>query len=171
LRIIPKVKSLDESREFQRITKSVKIQLVQFQANTINRLAENLILSTIHERMRDFGYSEKIIQGTTVSGVNIISSKKFRIFFHSEYFGDNNFDVAVGREKGTTDHFIKPDKKKALFFGGNKFSKGHFVSGIIPSHIIERTLDDIAEPFLDEYNRTKKLWLEQNYGGLAAIAL
>jgi len=122
--------------------------------------------------MRDFGYSDKIIVGTTIAGINIISNKKFRIFFHSEYFAENGFDVALVREKtGTISHKIKPVKKKALRFDGNKFSKGHEVSGIIPSHIIERTLDEIAEPFLDSYNRERKLWLEQNYKELATIAV
>ena len=172
MKIIPRVKSLEETKEFQRITQTVKLQLIQFQAITINRLAENLILRLIHERMRDFGYSEKIITGTTVSGVDIVSGKKFRIFFHSEYFADSGFDVAVAREEtGTVDHRIEPVKKKALRFQGVKFSKGHIVSGIIPSHIIERTLDELAEPFLDSYNRERKIWLEQSYGGLDVIAV
>lgn len=147
------------------------IQYIQFQASTINRLADSFILRTIHERMRDFGYSEKIISGTVISGVDIISNRKFRIFFHSEYFADTGYDVAVGRELGTVAHFVGPKDKEALNFDGNKFSKGHDVSGIIPSHIIERTLDDIAESFLDGYNREKRIWLERNYGGLAEIAI
>lgn len=180
MKIIPKVKSLEETKEFQKITNIVKIQLEQFQASTINSLAETLILRTIHERMRDFAYSEKIIAGTTISGINIISKKRFRVFFHSEYFGDNGFDVALAREKtGTTDHRIEPislgspfvEKPSALHWNGNKFSKGHDVSGVEPSHIIERTLDEISESFLESYSKLRRDWLKQQYGGLAEIAV
>jgi len=170
LKIIPKVKSLEEVKEFRRITSSVSMRLQQFQSSLLLKIADTFLLRTIHDRMRGFGYSEKIILGTTISSISLVSATKFRVFVHSEYFAETGFDVAVGRERGTTRHFIKPDKKKALKFDGDKFSKGHFVDGIIPSHIIKNTLDEIAEPFLDSYNRELEIWLEQNYRGLALIA-
>ena len=80
------MKSLQETKQLRKITQVTKIQFIQFQAVTLNKIADTLILRTIHERMKDFGYSEKIIRGTTISGVNIISNRKFRIFFNSEYF-------------------------------------------------------------------------------------
>ncbi|MCA9828551.1 MAG: hypothetical protein KC444_09250 [Nitrosopumilus sp.] len=161
-----------EVKDFRTRLQAVKIQFYQFQSHAINSLAKTLILETMHNRMRDFGYSDKIIQGTAIAGVDVISARRFRIFFHSEYFGYNGFDVALAREKnGTVDHIVKPAKKKALTSDGTWFSKGHEVSGIIPSHIIERTLDEIAEPFLDEYRRSERSWLEQNFGGTAIIAI
>lgn len=170
MKIIPKVKSLNDVKAFRSTLQRVKVQFIQFQAHAVNNLAETLILRTIHERMRDFGYSEKIIQGTIVSGVDIVSKRKFRISFHSEYFAANGFDVALARERdGTVSHFIAPKNKKALRFDQNKFSKGHEVSGIIPSHIIENTLDEIGESFFDSYNNLERTWLEQNFGGLAVI--
>ena len=171
-KIIPKAESLQQVREFRSKIRSVKVQLIQFNVVTLNRLAENLVLRTIHERMRDFGYSEKIIQGTTVSGVDIISSRRFRIFFHSEYFADTGFDVALAREKtGTRSHFVEPVRTKALHWNGNKFSRGHLVTGITESHIIENTLDELAETFLDEHSMQKREWLEKNLGGVAQIAI
>lgn len=179
MRLVPNVKTLAETKQLQRSTQIVKIQFPQFQAHTLNRLVDSMILKTIHERMRDFGYSEKIIDGTKVSGINVISNKRFRIFFRSEYFADSGFDVALAREKGTTRHFIEPisigspffKKPEALHWDDNKFSKGHFVNGIPASHIIERTLDEVAESFLDEYNRAKKAWIEQSFGGLVKVAV
>jgi len=175
LRIIPKVKSLQETKQLRKVTQTTKIQFIQFQAVTLNKIADNLILRTIHERMKDFGYSEKIIQGTIISGINIISNRKFRIFFKSEYFTETGFDVALVRERnGTKTHDITPIQNRpnaSLKLPDGKFFKKVTVSGIIPSHIIENTLDDLAEPFLDEYRRQKRDWLQQSFGGLAEIAI
>lgn len=171
MKLIAKVKTLGEIKMLRTKSRNVQAQFLSFQASTVNSLAEDFILQTIHNRMRDFGYSERIVQGTIVSGVNILSKRKFRIFFRSELFGENGFDVALARERdGTKSHFVAPVKKKALHFDG-KFSKGHQVSGIIPSHIIERTLDEIAEPFFDEYTRIERDWLKANFGGLVEIAI
>ena len=171
MKLIPVVKSLRDIRKIRSIIPSVKLQLPQFQAVTIRKLSEQIVLNQVHERMRDFGYSDKIIAGTTVNNIEILSEKRFQIFFKSEYFSSSGFDVAVAREKGTRSVFVKPVTKKALHFDGNKFSKGHYRDGIIASNIIRDTLDDFAQPLLDEYKRQQRDWIEQNFGGLVQIAI
>lgn len=51
---------------------------------------------------------------------------------------------------GTRTHFVAPRNKKALNWGGNKFSKGHVVRGIRPNKWIERTEGRVNSSSLDE---------------------
>lgn len=111
------------------------------------------ILQPIKREMKSFGYSDKIIKGTTIENVIITNEGFLQFDVVSEYNADNGFDVAKGREEGTKDHFIKPVTKKALSWivGGfiRAFSKGHWVKGFTKSNIIKKTLE-IKFPIVQE---------------------
>ncbi len=99
-------------------------------------------------------YSEKIIDTTRIENVNIdlqIGNISYDVV--CDYITVSNFDISKAREEtGTVRHFIKPVKKKALHFilrGVEFFSKGHWVKGIIASHIISDTMKEM-EPFIEK---------------------
>lgn len=163
-----KFESIEDIKEFSSKTQRLKLQLLQFQAKTINEIAINLTLARIHNKMRAAGFSQKIINGTVLASIEIRGSKKVRLIFKSEYFSETGFDVALAREEGTDDHFIKPVFKKALHGGDDWpfFSKGHEVSGIVALFIMKTTVKETEEPFQDEYRRRLMNWYAANLGGV-----
>lgn len=166
--------TIEDIKNFHTNLQSIKLQMLEFQAQTVRNLGEGVI-DRIHQKMRSQGFSEKIIDGTRLDSIEIISEKRVRLIFISEYFSQIGFDVALGREEGTEDHFIEPlsvgspfiDKPEALH-GGNKwpfFSKGHWVDGILPLYIVRDTVKEMTPSFQDEYNRQLTNWLAENLGG------
>ncbi len=169
--------SIEDLKSFSSKAQTLKLQLLQFQAKTINDIAITLTLKRIHDKMRAAGFSQKIIRGTILSFIELRGSKKARLHFRSEFFSDTGFDVALAREEGTEDHFIEPlsnlspfiDKPKALHGGDDWpfFSKGHDVSGIVALFIMKITVKETAEAFQDEYRRRLLKWYAANLGGMA----
>ena len=161
--------TIEDIKNFSAKTQIIKLQLLQFQAATINRLGELITLNEIHRKMRAAGFDEKIIDGTVLSFVEFRGPKKVRMHFESVYFSDTGFDVAVAREKGTVDHDIKPVFKKALH-GGFKwpfFSKGHEVSGIEALFIVRDTVRETEEDIQKQYKKELLDWYQKNLGGIA----
>jgi len=124
------------------------------------------ILEPIKDKMKKFGYSQKIIDGTTIENVFVDDSGFIQFDVVSDYESKTGFDVATAREKGTKDHFIKPINAKALVWiiGGfiKGFSKGHWVKGFTKSNIIKKTTETqfpiaqqrILEESIVFFNRT-----------------
>ena len=172
-----KVDSTKDVKQLRRNIAIVQLQLPQFQAITVRKLANQIFVDPIHNRMRANGISEKIINGTYLDNIEILSAKKVRLFFRSEYFSEAGFDVALAREKGTDigsggRHKVAPTKKKALKFiqvGNVKFSKGHEVDGLPALHTIENTIVDNIYAFQDSYNLEFFTWLQANLGDSIAI--
>lgn len=170
------LKTIEDIKRFRQKITGLKIQLFTFQAFTIRKFANIIIVDKIHQNMRDAGFSEKIIEGTFLDNIELLGRKKVRLFFRSEYFSETGFDVALGREEGTDRHFIKPkdpvNGPKALH-GGAKwpfFSKGHFVDGILALFIVSETVKRMTEPLQDEYNRQLNIWYKQNLEGIAVAS-
>lgn len=166
--------TIGDIQKFHSNLQSIKLQMLEFQAETVRKLGQGVI-SRIHQKMRSAGVSEKIISGTKLDNIEIISNRRVRLFFRSEYFAKTGFDVALAREEGTEDHFIEPlsigspfiDKPEALH-GGTKwpfFSKGHWVSGMPSLFIVKDTVKEMTPSFQDEYNRQLTNWLAANLGG------
>ena len=187
-----KINAEKDLANFRLRVKTLKLQLLQFQAITVRSLANSIILDEIHNRMRQFEFSEKIINNTIVSDIKPIGMNKVRIFFHSEYFSEKGFDVALAVEKGTKDHWIFPKGTRLVgsvtvsAFGGIKkklkiehgehslhwiengksfFSKGHKVSGILALKIIENTVKDKKEELQKQFNNAMVRWTVQNLKG------
>ena len=119
-----------------------------------NQHLNGLLLVEIKQRMRERDYSEKIINDTRIGDINL-DMKIGRIEYDviSDFVTVSNFDISDVRENtGTIAHFIKPILKKALHFiarGVEMFSKGHWVRGIIASHIIADTMKEL-EPVIEQ---------------------
>ncbi len=162
-----RVESKQELQTLRNKSRSVRIQLPQWQAITVRKLANTLILEAIQKKMYERGFSQKIIDGTEITNIEVKGQKKVRIFVKSEYFSETGFDVALAREKGTKRHFIEPVEKQALRFielGKVKFSKGHYVDGMIAFKTVATSIAESKGRFQDEYNRQLFAWLKNNLG-------
>jgi len=111
--------TIEDINDFRRSLQVLKLQILQFQATVVRDIAEEITIFVIHAKMRAAGFSEKIIDGTILDNIEIIGNKKIRFHIRSEYFSSTGFDVALGREEGTDDHFIKPVVKQALHGGSD----------------------------------------------------
>ena len=112
------------------------------------KIANEEILEPIKSRMRGFGYSEKIINETTIQNFTITRNGEFSFTIDSDYKSDDGFDVARGREKGTRKFFSRPTVAKALSWisGGfiRAFSKGHWAGGITASNVITKSISELT---------------------------
>lgn len=168
------LRSIDDIKRFRRKITNLNIQLFAFQAITIRRLANEIIVNKIHQRMKSKNFSEKIIRETILDNIEFIGDKKIRLHFRSEYVSEdeNKFDVALGREEGTRGHMIRPTEKLALY-GGEKwpfFSSGHWVSGIPSHYIIKNTVLEFAGQLQDAYNDAQDKWYQKNLEGVAVAS-
>lgn len=84
----------------------LQIQLREWQQVMVPRLANEIILDEIHERMRAAEFHPKVIFGTTLQ-VDFTGNRA-SIRVRSEYFADGGFDVALAHEEGTSWHFVEP---------------------------------------------------------------
>lgn len=127
------------------------MQYPRFIIAKANELIESEIMVRIRHQMNQKGYSDKIIKKTRVTNINLsLEAGQITYEIISDYKSEKGFDVAKAREKGTRRHFIKPIKKKALFwmiYGVKFFSKGHWVSGMERTLIIQNTME-YAEPIV-----------------------
>lgn len=164
---------VDNKQELQTLKTKVRasrVQLLQWQATNVRKLANILILEPIQKKMNERGFSQKIIDNTELTNIEV-RNKKVRIFIKSEYFAETGFDVALAREKGTSRHFIGPVEKKALMWiqqGLIRFSKGHYVDGMIAFLTIAKTIDQQSGRLQDEYNKQLFSWLKSNIGDVIA---
>lgn len=136
----------------------------------IRKNAEMLIVEPIQKRMRENGFSEKIVQNTYLREIQFKSKTKVRLIFSSVLFADTGYDIALGREKGTKRHKVAPSKKKSLHWiapgGQSAFSKGHEVDGVPPLKIIETIIDERTEIFQMAYDRDLSEWVQKNMSGV-----
>ena len=121
-----------------------EMQYPRFIEQIAQKIIYEEILNPIKTAMSSFGYSQKIIDGTTIEQLFVNDNGFIQFDVVSDYTSESGFDVAKAREEGTRRHFIKPKNAKALVWivGGfvKAFSKGHWVKGITKSNIIEKTI-------------------------------
>lgn len=168
-----KFETIEDIKNFSPKVQTLKLQLSQFQRATILRIAKNITLDLIHNRMRAAGFSSKIIDGTTLTNVDFVSAKKVRLHFRSEYFADTGFDVALAREKGTKTHEVRAGEGKTLPIptdNGLIFRKSANPSGIVALFIVSKTVSDTEEAVQDQYSRELLDWMAANLGGIAVAS-
>ena len=135
-------------------------RLTQFEMqlpSVLQNLGEELAneaLKEVKKNMRTAGYADSIIDGTTVTNVEVTPDGFLEFEITSERTSDEGFDIATAHEKGTRDHRIDlrggPDPVSPPFAlswiqdGQRFFSKGHVVKGIKASNIISDTLLKIS---------------------------
>ncbi len=116
-------------------------------------LIDEEILQPIKKEMKTFGYSEKIINGTTIEKLIITNQGFLQFDVVSDYKTKKGFDVAKAREEGTVDHELPKVKGRTYSWlvGGfiRAFSKGHWVKGFAKSDIIKKTIE-IKFPIVQE---------------------
>lgn len=153
------VKGIDGLSKLQKRIRVTSSALPQYQLYLARKIAENDLLSAIHNTMKGYDISQKIIDGTKITRVEFVGNKRIRIYIVSKYFA-GSFDVAVARHDGTADHDITPQKKEALHFDGF-FSKGHRVSGLPKLQYITKTIHRLRQHIEDELNRQARIWVNQ----------
>lgn len=96
--------------------------------------------------MKSFGYSQKIIDGTTIENFEIGRTGTMSFDVVSDYESESGFYIAKSRETGTSSHFVRPINAKALSWiaGGfiRAFSKGHWVRAITPTNVVQKTIQE-----------------------------
>lgn len=108
------------------------------------RWVNELVIDEIQRKMRENKFSQKIWMGTKIISSRIENNQAI-ITIQNYYFSESGFDVAVAREYGTKDHWVRPTVKLALSWiqqGRRLFSKGHIVSGIKSLHIIRDVIKE-----------------------------
>lgn len=143
-----------------------EMQYPEFVRSIAPKIADEQILKPVHSRMKDFGYSEKIIQSTIIENLQINNLGELEFDVVSDYKSQLGFDVSKAREKGTVRHFIKPINAKALSFiaGGfiRAFSKGHWVKGITASNVIEKTVAEMTPVAQQKLNEETDQFLSRS---------
>lgn len=102
--------------------------------------------------------AESVAKALSSNQENIISSKHYitGMMANSVDLTNDGGDYLVGNtamspdgfpyplaiEKGTRSHWVSPNTFSALHWDGDKFSKGHMVSGITPDPFVEPSIDD-----------------------------
>ena len=164
-----------KATRFQMVYPSFRIDLAQ-------KLANDIILREIHDRMKSKGFSQKIIDSTHVTVVNVDDhTGRITIRATSDYEAEKEdgtkFDVAKAREEGTTRHWVGPKKPGGVLawpsagpFSGRSrvaifakrfsntagkflFSKGHYVSGIKEERIVRDTCRLLAPVLQREFDK------------------
>lgn len=132
-----------------------------FLKTKVEQLTKQLIINPIVEEMKLNDVSQKIWEKVEIGHI-IINDDGILINIKNEYWNDDgSFDIALAREKGTEDHFIRPRKKQALSWkqGGKRvFSGGHKVSGLPKLSIIENTIEKGEFELQYKLNEEFKKW-------------
>ena len=143
-----------------------QVQYPRFLREEVKKIANDVILKPLHSRMRSFGYSQKIIDGTTIENLEIGRNGTLSFDVVSDYDSELGFDVAKAREEGTKSHFIKPVNAKALSFiaGGfiRAFSKGHFVRGITATNVVSKTVQEKIPEAQARLNEATRVFISRS---------
>jgi len=123
-----------------------QVQYPRFVREEAKKIAEDVILKPLHSRMKSFGYSQKIIDGTTIENIIVNRTGTMSFDVVSDYDSESGFDVAKGREEGTVDHDLPKVPGRIYFWiaGGfiRAFSRGHRVKGITATNVVQKTVQE-----------------------------
>lgn len=154
------IPTFDQINERLNRTRHVLHNADDFIKDTAERLANELIIQKIKDEMKRQDFSQKIWMNTKILKVDVTKSQII-IKIQNYYFSESGFDVAIAREHGTKDHFIKPRIKQALSWiqnGVRLFSRGHMVSGIKSLFIIKKTIAKETPNLQTALNREFNSW-------------
>lgn len=131
------------------------------------RWVNELIVDKIQDRMRENEFSQKVWMGTKIISSRIEGNQVI-VRIQNYYFSETGFDVAVAREYGTKDHWIRPRLKQVLSWiqeGKRLFSQGHIVSGIksllIIKNIVNEQMPLVQEKLKEDMDDFKSVVFEQ----------
>ncbi len=138
------IPSLTEARRYKTKVAHIKNNVDHVTLRSAERWVNELIIDKIQDEMRKNNFSQKIWMGTKIIS-SAIERDKIIITIQNYYFSESGFDVAIAREYGTKDHWVRPTLKLALSWiqsGKRLFSQGHIVSGIKSLFIIKNTINE-----------------------------
>lgn len=136
------IPSVSEVRSLKTKLAHLKHNMDAVVLRSAERWVNELIVDEIQDKMRENNFSQKIWMGTKIL-TSRIEGDQIIVTIQNYYFSDSGFDVAVAREYGTKDHWIRPRLKQVLSWiheGRRLFSRGHIVSGIKSLLIITNTV-------------------------------
>lgn len=136
------IPSVSEVRSLKNKLAHLKHNMDAVVLRSAERWVNELIVDEIQNKMRENNFSQKIWMGTKIISSRI-EEEQVIVTIQNYYFSDSGFDVAVAREYGTKDHWIRPRLKQVLSWiheGKRLFSRGHIVSGIKSLLIITNTV-------------------------------
>jgi len=129
------------------------------------RWVNELVVDKIQDKMREHNFSHKIWMGTKIINSRI-ENEQAVITIQNYYFSESGFDVAVAREFGTKDHWVRPTVKMALSWiqqGKRMFSKGHIVSGIKSLYIIRDVIKEQMPEVKRKINQDFEEWRNSTF--------
>ena len=161
-----------------------------FRIEVTRQLLDDIMLKAIKREMKQKGFSQKIIDSTYIridsldevtGAVNYTIVSDYTV--KSKY---GEYDVAKGREEGTSRHWIAPVFAKVLHWisggpntgrsrvaifakrhdnkkGSDKFSTGHYVSGVPELRIIQRARERLEPKVQKELNKRTAILLSEVY--------
>ena len=148
------------------VVMKTQVQYPRFLREEAKKIADNVILKPLHSRMKSFGYSQKIIDGTTIENLTIGRNGTMSFDVVSDYTSESGFDAASARETGTRSHFVRPVNAKALSWiaGGfiRAFSKGHWVRGITPTNVVKKTVQEKIPEAQARLNEATDLFISRS---------
>lgn len=138
------IPSIGEIQKYKNNISHFKNNMNDIVIRSAERWVNELIVDTIQDKMRENNFSQKIWMSTKIISSRIENNQVI-VTIQNYYFSETGFDVAVAREYGTKDHWIRPRFKQVLSWiqeGKRLFSRGHIVSGIKSLLIIKNTVKD-----------------------------
>jgi len=138
------IPSVTEAQRYKNKVSHLKNNIKDVELRSAERWVNELIVDKITDKMRENNFSQKIWMGTKIISSSI-ENNQIIVTIQNYYFSETGFDVAIAREYGTKDHWIRPRLKQALSWikeGKRLFSKGHIVSGIKSLLIIKNTVKE-----------------------------
>lgn len=156
------IPSIGEIQKYKNNIAHLKNNTNDILLRSAERWVNELIVDTIQDKMRENNFSQKIWMSTKVINSRIENNQVI-VTIQNYYFSETGFDVAVAREYGTRDHWIRPRLKQVLSWiqqGKRLFSAGHIVSGIKSLLIIKNTVKDQMPEVQDKIDEDMQEFVE-----------
>ncbi len=156
------IPSIGEIQKYKNNIAHLKNNTNDILLRSAERWVNELIVDTIQDKMRENNFSQKIWMSTKVINSRIENNQVI-VTIQNYYFSETGFDVAVAREYGTKDHWIRPRFKQVLSWiqeGKRLFSRGHIVSGIKSLLIIKNTIKDQMPEVQDKIDEDMQEFIE-----------
>ena len=156
------IPSVSEAQAYKNQVAHIKNNLDFISLRSAERWVNELIIDKIQDKMRENEFSQKIWMSTKIISSRI-ENNQIIVTIQNYYFSETGFDVAIAREFGTKDHWIRPILANLLSWiqdGRRLFSKGHIVSGIKSLFIIRDTVKNQMPEVQQKINDDVESWKE-----------
>lgn len=129
---------------------SSPFRISEFLRKNSGSIAQSIFKQSIVNLGRSVGMTSRVLSKLEVK------SDGTEITVNLPYHGPTRGTQPVQR------WFVRPDKKKALFWGGEFFSRGHFVTGVDGLWVVEKGIVQGLEQFKRKIKQETENHLEAN---------